>query len=1244
MANDTVNPPQASHGAPRHSRASTSTSRRSYGSYETGESSTAARGASTTRESTMTTSLPPEPHADERPRKAKRDDGRRRSHKPRPTGGFLLSNPVLDESHSRTHGTKQDDERRRSRIPTTSRRAKSPFEATPPTSSSKNATLLGPTTEALDAGEVADERSHGDTGRPSSASMIPSPRPDTSADIDSTQIVNMALNLSESRRMAQRRNVSSPIPPRLAQLPDAHAGSGLKQHLQQQRRTSRNLSPKPDRSSFAPRNVSVSHQRLTSPLQTSFDPDSSYTYHFSSSTLNRAQKAKEHFELMAQYRRLLHLIPPMQYKGQALSRPSTSSPPTSPITSSSSSRPLSGAQATLGRPYNPLQYIRNRKVRARERKAIDGEAQGFADVNRVTDWVDQAATLTATSPLSPESSAIPPFPGAHSAADHGALSNNLVHVSSGGKPKRPRIDWIIEPADMLADVYWVEQEDNKSLIENRHYSRLFPLKATVTPRPMSQENYETLTAPLALTPGSGKDADSSDASAEMRPSDSNAVSRTDTQLSHTSARDRARQKLHELRGMHHRHDTSTHSHHDFLHLRRNSLSDTSDSDIDRQKRERGGTVSASSKAILEKQMKEMLAREAIEAHKETQSDASVEKVRPQRPTLVTPERSSEPSIHDRIFKGSRVEIDEVADVTKRGRFRQGSPVRSGRTSLEVPGWTTRASMDLDTSLPPSPDLKALRSGGNYMPTIGMDLSPPGSRPGSPVRKPFSKVKNIFRDRSRERGNDRPYTGRDERLDSPSEDVEKVMFSPVLVEGPGFPRRQRSKSPMPQIPRVDTHKSHKSMGSVKLGKEDQIGLRSILKGGAKIDGIIRGGVSKVSDLLWRKDQDSEATSSTTSSDDSDSEPARGRRLTSAATSRSNSARAQERQQGKTYLDRMPPFRHIPGPDQSLIPEGESLIVPLERPSQPPSRRSSRFEKLKPPRIDVLNASPTSPPIDTQKLRQADDAEISDLESRSRDSGVSTDGVRQSSSQLNAILSLPVPSNRSHHGSPSRPRHWSISDRSPSPQPPGQLSKREVARLRAVALSSGIKAMEIARRAGEPHRLSGPEHAKIGLPWVELSPYTSPDHAQLAVPQLEVYPTMARLLASNVEASAAELDKSAHAFAAEDMHVLRSRVDALHARVATDLIDMTRRAADEADECSRDVVDSQRLKVKRVVDIIDKMLRRRRRRFRWARRGGWLMVEWALVGFMWYVWFVVMIFRVFLGLGRGIVGGVRWLLWL
>jgi hypothetical protein len=41
---------------------------------------------------------------------------------------------------------------------------------------------------------------------------------------------------------------------------------------------------------------------------------------------------------------------------------------------------------------------------------------------------------------------------------------------------------------------------------------------------------------------------------------------------------------------------------------------------------------------------------------------------------------------------------------------------------------------------------------------------------------------------------------------------------------------------------------------------------------------------------------------------------------------------------------------------------------------------------------------------------------------------------------------------------------------------------------------------------------------------------------------------------------------------------------------------------------------------------------------------VLVEWLLVGVMWYVWFMVVLTRVVMGVGKGVVGSLRWLFWL
>lgn len=1246
---------------PQH-RLSTARSSHSYGSYETGEASTAP---SLNEPSTGTTTLAHSPRigTDESssspyaPDYGNRDRDlnhevhkRHRSHKPRSSGGFLLTNPVLDES-SRGTSPSRDDGRRRSRIPVDSRKGKGHLN-TPEKSNVASSPQAGLGIDIQDTRRSSDVQESrvmspapgedgrfGQSGR--GASKIPTPRPSTAPlDVDSTQIVSMALNLNEKRRLAEKRNISSPIPPRLAQFSDTQAGGSLKQHFQQQRRTSRTMSPKPDKA-LAPRTVST--PRMTSSLQPSFDYDGSYTYHFSSSTLNRAQKAKEYIELMAQYRRLLNLVPPL--KQGARSRPSSSSVSASPTSAKAPLNPFTGSpQILLGRTYNPLQYIRNRKVRARERKTIDGEAQGFSDVSKVTGWIDETAASAATSALTPGASPLPRFPGAHENADQELPPSNIPRpTSTVGKPKRVRIDWSIDPADMLADAYWLEQGHNKYLIEDRNYSKIYPPKPeTQTSSPYQANEHVASTLSTSTKEG--------DIGETVVASETDLISPTksESEAPSVSARDRARQKLQDLR--HHKPNGLSHSHHDFLKFRKGSLSDTSDSESDRKRRTRTGTISANGRDLLEKQMMEMMAKEASEEQeKENLNEIGYRQLKPLPSRMATPEKISHTpeQLHSR--RGSRVEILESLDKTARGRVPQGSPVGSGRPSLEVPGQNYRLSADMDSSRPESPDIRPGRGRTAQMPTIGMDLSPPVSRPGSPGRKPFSKVKSIFRDRSRDRdrGVDNVAREKEEKVDSPLESPEPINLSAVTAERFQSPERRRSKSLTRKIiPRTtnESHKSHRSMASIsKLKGDEQVGLRSLFKGGAKIDGMIRGGVSKVTDLLWRRDSDSEDTSSTSSSEDSEEESKRGRDKGSAAVSRSNSRRARDTTRQKNYLDVMPPFKSASVSNDKPVSEETDDLALVNITS--PASRSARFDRLKPPRIDIRKASPPSGELEQTRSRLLRESDMSDTESRKSPVGYG-DKSRNTSTDLSEVPLLPPSQTRPRVGSRTLSqgaRHWSISNPNPSTHE-GQISRREVARLRTLILCSGIQAMEISRRAHETHPLFAPDNTATGLPWTDVARYVPDEVASLSVPELELYPKTARVLSDTIDQSIRRSEASTAKFALEIAPVLQRRVESLHDRVAGDLIEMTHRAADEADEVNRDLVDSQRLKVKRVVDTMDKMLRRRRRRFRWVRRAGWLAVEWVLVGFMWYVWFVVMIARIVLGVGKGVVGVVRWLLWL
>lgn len=315
---------------------------------------------------------------------ARQGGSRRRYLRHRSAGGFLLRDSLSGDGRGA---------RRRSAGDAADPRATaSPAPRTPGISRSnvgRDSRLAVPLAASPRLGTASPRSSRGRSsgGSNHDAGPQPSPQPTSAGlDADSAQIVRMALNLSESRKMALQRSASRGTPPRLAPLPDGSAGSTLRQHLQQQRRSSRNMSPKPNAS---PSSVMPPSVRLDSSLQPAFDTavDGQYRYHFSSSTLSRAQKAKEHLELMAEYVQLLETLLPLKpgFECQL-----GASPPTSPV----GNRAIRfGSQRSAapapGRQYNPLQFIRNRKVRARERKVIDGERQGFSDVESVSHWVDK---------------------------------------------------------------------------------------------------------------------------------------------------------------------------------------------------------------------------------------------------------------------------------------------------------------------------------------------------------------------------------------------------------------------------------------------------------------------------------------------------------------------------------------------------------------------------------------------------------------------------------------------------------------------------------------------------------------------------------------------------------------------------------------------------------------------------------------------------------------------------------------
>ncbi|EGR47444.1 uncharacterized protein TRIREDRAFT_4558 [Trichoderma reesei QM6a] len=1016
--------------------------------------------------------------------------------------------------------------------------------------------------------------------------------PPATADLDPTQIVNMALSLSESRRLAARRSASrTAVPPRLAPIPDASSSNNIRHHLQQQRKVSRTESPTliQESSSGAVVPGSRSSGTFQPSFETSLDPQ--YRWQFSPSTLARAQKAKVHLELWAQYRRLLDVLPPLQ---PGLERPLSGSGPDSPVQTSGSQPPA----IPLGRQYNPLQYIRNRKVRARERKVIDGKRQGFSDVEAVRLWVDsvyQQMSLAGTS-LADERPSIPPY---QYAEDSDLQSTPSEAVA---RSRRPRVDWYLEPCDVIADAYWLEQNGHKYLIEDRHWRKIFPPPASDLSRPLSRDMEDTSSK---ISPFTTRDVDVTETFTEGKDF---GLSKVRSELSHSSAKERAKQKLQHIKGFHHRHGSTSHGHDQVRH-KKDSGSDSSDSDNDSEPRRRSkpvrkGTISSNSNDLLQKQMLEMVAKEAREreleeralAHNDSADDHSVD--------AQDLKRASQPSSRFASRRGSMAEFsDSERKYAVLEKLKHASPTRQ---SLDVNRYALSPSKQ--SSIPNSPEMLPARNGKSES-VASIDPSPPWSRSASPTRNPFSKIKSIIRDK-----NDDADDAEDDRQGRSSK-RDKLAHS---------------------------GKSARNTGSARLRGDEGVGLRGMFKA-PRIDNVFRGGVSKLGDMIRKKDGPGEAQDLETT-DESDSDKVRGRKSTPLTLSRKPSARAQEAQQHqpKHFLDSMPQFHRMP--DHRLANGGDKAA------DGSANGRRAAVDELKPPMIKIRSASSSASPAPmVHKARLGESADVSESESLLNNHLSDTVDKR-----MNSAVSL---SDRDNHHGRLPGQHWSIVDRGL----PGQtkLSKREVARMRTLILSSGIKAMELRRRANEQHipfseeRLAQKEAYLTepgGIPWSDIARLT-PEQAQLSlqlhkqqVAACDLYPFAARTLATAIQTWGQRWQSSADYFRDKTVQDLRTRVWEVRTQVADDLSELARKAADEADETSRDLMLGQPLKIKHVIDTMDKMLRTRRRRFRWLRRGLWLTVEWLLVGFMWYVWFMVMILRVFLGVGKGVLRGVKWLLWL
>ncbi|KAJ5333541.1 uncharacterized protein N7506_007324 [Penicillium brevicompactum] len=1012
-------------------------------------------------------------------------------------------------------------------------------------------------------------------------------QPTPGLDRDSLQIVNLALNLNESRR-----RTASGIPPGPGRRPisvsqpaappaDSYAHPPRAGNFQRDS-AYRNFTQIPgDRMSQG--TLPTIEQSSVVDLLPPGAVEDQRAYDFSESTLIRAQKARNHFDLFHEYMRLLPLLPPLR---ETVKDGSTES---------------SRSQHRY-RGYNPLQTIRNRKVRYREKCTIDADAEGWHDAERVHHWID-AVEQKYSQPEHDQFDCLklPPlkqglrhsFIGEHedmnTMATSPPASLRRVSRTSSTKARRPRIDWTMSPAELLADAAWLEEGTNKTKVVDKDGFKLYPDPTELVILNTRDDSATPYKQRLSTEVGDRGEVNSSP--------------RTSLSSTHPAM-------AHEFKSVgrgRHRHRLRSHSH----SLRsRSGSSARKPSRWDKVKM-RSGSVSSSSSSESRPSLDERprMSREHLREHVQRFVDHA-------QSSSSRISRAKSPAIrHAEPDRGRTPQPSEplALNTAQNFKHRRASVSSAGSTDGR---FDPRMSVEgMDSTAPNSP----VHVG--YFPSIAVNLSPPSSRSPSPTKK---RLRHKIVSRHERSKSKQAYREREDDVAAP----EALHHVPPLSPGwhEGTPRLEPSPLPdavypshqdeqaTPEGSRTDGHRSRKS---AHLAESK---LRGIFKGPGRIAEIVGNEVSKVGDLILKKDADPESRKSssatTFASDDSDSdEEPRSDKKT----------RESEKNSSRNYVSSLPSFTSPLRQDERYLTSDQGKFN-QSREQQTPSRKYDTREPSKKfafPRSKTLDFSPSLQTV-RQKRHEIKDPSVPFSLTRPPVTGLA---------KARASPGISPEGRRS--GLSGASRAWSISGRSlHTLTDTGIPAKSEIERTRALLLSSGIKAREITRRA---HTTREPAPH-----WLQNSLGSSPSIPK--VTRINEFDLAAQNLLHRFEMTQYSFQQSMHQFSSTTSSPLRSQIKQLETLVNQSLAPRMRATANDAEDMCVQLNTTSTLAVKQLSDALDKGVRKRRRRLRWIRRTGFMVLEWALVAMLWWVWLIVMAFKLVRGVFRGFFSGVRWVLWL
>ncbi|KAK3675328.1 hypothetical protein LTR78_004838 [Recurvomyces mirabilis] len=998
--------------------------------------------------------------------------------------------------------------------------------------------------------------------------------------MDPAQLVQMALELSESRRRQVSGGLQIPLPsPRDRRRVSTLRPSGtVRVPVSPQDRTSHDNSNGVKGTSIPYSSSRVASGQGGPSLGYDGVAGDEEPRNFTPATLSRAERARKYFELASEHRRLLLTLPPLKPDGDAPGNHTYTAKNSPGSTFPEISRTVSRAnnKHELGRQYNPLQALRNRRLRNRERQPLPAPIETWQDTDIIRAWVDDVETAVEHPEYrsTPDQVQLPDYDG-----DDGGEADQRV-TSRGHRRTdtvssvitRPENGWSIEPCELLADTYWTEKGDNKALVENRRGIKLFP---ALVRRSMDQARASR---------------ESGRVSSERQTLDL-------AQADEIPFYKRAHRGPHFLPRKHK------------VLPRSGSVSSVSSAE-GRHVPNLNGSLEDDFDNIgpLEKQMQKLIAQEA-----------KAQATSPTSPELLSPDHwNSEhtPFPNQRSRRDTRSHEQEIA------------PTQISRLSVDTAREHKRAK-SADGRVGASDGRPSIDRGNSYearSPTIAgfrnsldIDRSLPEDRQ-SLIARQKSRLHRLpfMRSHSKERSGTERTDFADRATLANEGTVNESRLSQDSAR-PSFVQRQRTAD--------STTGSFKRQGtgeSAGSAKDSGSVMGRLLKGG-RVGDLMRTESSRISDRFRSKDRVDDLSPHSERSDSGTDEeaelPANYTGDPSPRTSLDVS-----RAKGKYHLPNLPSFKS-PAARGSIAGSisNDSDPITRQQQAQRDAAKPSRFNHL--PRINL-------PADDGSAINLS----VQDLENDRRKS---YGFLGQGSGPSSRITFGPVEENASGHSTPGqhrlhtqRGRHWSISDQRMPEKLSTKVTMRDVARAKALLLSSGVKAREIQRRADLPRDESLSLYTDIQkLVGKEIGP----------VSRREEHLVVSRMLADHLTSSLADIENALGLFQQDPTKRLGEQINALGRKAGDELATVVHDTSDDADAFIIELTTKAPQDVKRVDDAVDDILRQRRRQFRLLRKTGFKLLEWLVLGIMWWVWFLVVLFNT----GKRIVLAsfalVRWLLW-